>query len=103
TGAASIPKTAAERTQDSMPRRIAKGRPKQSLPESQRKTAPEAPAPSGRLQFLPSCQWLRLSRIFKRAPGAIVFPRRLFQDLIFATVVSKSCAIEESVSPRRTR
>src|SRR5258708_34706199 len=45
----------------------------------------------------------RGARIFSLAPGAMRVLERRFQVLIFATVVSKSCAIEKSVSPRLTR
>ena len=41
--------------------------------------------------------------IFRRVPGVIRFDCNRFRLLILATVVSKSCAIAKSVSPRLTR
>ena len=40
--------------------------------------------------------------IFSREPTVNRLPVSRFQLLIFATVVSNSCAIEKSVSPRLT-
>ena len=41
--------------------------------------------------------------ILSLVPAAIELPFRRFQLLIFATVVSNSSAIDDSVSPRFTR
>ena len=52
---------------------------------------------------LPQARQRALARIFSFVPAAIELPCRRFQLLIFATLVSKSSAIDESVSPRLTR
>ena len=44
-----------------------------------------------------------LAIIRSLVPAAMVLPCRRFQLLIFATLVSKSSAIDDSVSPRLTR
>jgi hypothetical protein len=45
----------------------------------------------------------RQRAIFRLVPATTAFPRRRLSDLIRVTVVSNSCAIDESVSPRLTR